>query len=182
MRKISLHEDIKLKIYQKGNRCFPITSLYSWSTTARVRIMKRFIRHSKKHNVFYEIGPLRIPCDTDEIPDLNSVSDQSITVTAMGYLEQIKGYVFTILLNDKANNKLDGETNGKISSKTCYTITIANVLVKENLENLAIGDNGCGVFGDERNVFIDYLKKTIMLPNIHIKDHEKYVGVYRYMF
>lgn len=174
MRKISLHEDIKLKIYQKGNRCFPITSLYSWSTTARVRIMKRFINHSKKHNVFYEIGPLRIPCDQDEIPDLNSIPDQSITITAMGYLEQIKGYVFTILLDD--------ENSSETNSKTCYTITIANVLVKENLENLAIGDNGCGVFGDERSIFLDYLKKTIMLPNIHIKDHEKYVGVYRYMF
>ena len=166
MGKISLHEDIKLKIYQNGNRCFPITSLYSWSTTARVRIMKRFIKHSKKHNIFYEMGPLRIPCNIDEIPDLDNIPDQSITITAIGYLEQIKGYVFTILLNDEIY----------------YTITIANVLAKENLEKITNSIDGWGVFRDEKSIFLDCLKKTIMKPNIRIKDYEKYVEVYRYMF
>lgn len=182
MRKISLHEDIKLKIYQKDNRCFPITSLYSWSTTARVRIMKRFIKHSKEHNVFYEIGPLRIPCDADEIPDLNNIPDRCITITAMGYLEQIKGYVFTILLDDEINGVTNCETNCETNGKTCYTITIANILTEDNLKQITDLEDGCGVFGDERNIFLDYLKRTIKKPNIHIKDYEKYVEVYKYMF
>lgn len=64
----------------------------------------------------------------------------------------------------------------------CYTITIANVLAKENLEKIGDIKNGYGVYEEERQLLLDYLKKTIKEPNIRIKDYEKYVGVYRYIY